>query len=165
MYLMPSSLSQSSISAIQQSSLSERPSDRMVLMPSWLHSFIMSDRSSTRQCAWSAEITEALPCLPQGWRARCSSLNGKPSAISWLITCSAPALVLSTLDAPAYEMIWNSIWLPATLVNERSFSTNREDNSPMGLRAWSMVSCQSMQTTTLDELTWTTLETKLGWCW
>ena len=27
-----------------------------------------------------------------------------------------------------------------------------------------MVSCQSMQTTTLDELTWTTLETKLGWC-
>ena len=118
---MPSCRIQSSTSAIQVSSLSERPSDRMVLMPSWLHSFIMSDRSSTRQCAWSAEMTEALPCLPQGWRERCRSLNGKPSLINWLITCSAPALVLSTLDAPAYEMIWNSMRLPAILVNERSF--------------------------------------------
>ena len=109
-------------------------------------------------------MTEALPCLPQGWRERCRSLNGRPSLINWLITCSAPALVLSTLDAPAYEMIWNSMRLPAILVNERSFSTNREDNSPMGLKAWSMASCQSTQITTLDALTWTTLETKLGCC-
>ena len=86
-YSTPSYRSQSSTSAIQVSSLSLLPSALTVLMPSCLLSLMMSERSSTRQWACSAETMEAFPCRPQGAQARWSSLNGRPSRTSWSITC------------------------------------------------------------------------------
>ena len=67
--------------------------------------------------------------------------------------CSWRALwveVCSTFEARAYDTMWNSILFSATRAMCLNFSTSQLSKRSMAFRAWSKVSCQSIQTTMLS---------------